>query len=193
MLQRLHPVARKAAMNIRSNSMMAIACLALATLPAPAAADGDPAARSAKPKHAGAQHRTAPMTTAPQKPGSSGVRLQYRLDATPQVGRATPVVLQFDDVTEAEGATVRLSTDRGLTLQGNSTLTLPPGKRTTATVVVVSEAEGLAYLNVFITQGGASSAISIPVKTGTAAPALKSTGEIKPTPDGDRIITMPVK
>ncbi|MBT2337190.1 hypothetical protein J7E49_25225 [Variovorax paradoxus] len=180
-------------MNIRSNSMMAVACLALATLSAPAAADGEPAARNAKPKHPAAQHRAAPMTTAPQKPGGAGVKLQYRLDAAPQLGRATPVVLQFDGVTEADGATVRLSADRGLTLQGSSTLALPAGKRTTATVVVVSEAEGLAYLNVFIKQGDASSAISVPIQTGTAAPALKSSGEMKPTPGGDSIITMPVK
>ena len=181
-------------MNIRrSNSMLAIACLALATSSVPAAADGEPEARSAKPRQAAVQHRNAPMTTAAQKPGSSGVKLQYRLEAVPQVGRATPIVLQFDRVTEAEGATVRLSPERGLTLEGNSTLTLPKGKRTTATVVVVSEGEGLAYLNVFITQGGASSAIAIPVQTGTAAPALKSTGEMKSTPGGESIITMPVK
>ncbi len=133
------------------------------------------------------------MTTAPQKPGSSGVKLQYRLEATPQVGRATPVVLQFEGVTDADGAMVRLSADRGLTLQGSSTLKLPTGKRTTATVVVVSETEGLAYLNVFISQGGASSAVSVPVQTGTAAPSLKSTGEMKATPNGESIITMPVK
>lgn len=181
-------------MNIRrSHSMWAVACLALATLPGPAAADGEPEAHSAKPRQAAVQHRNAPMTTAAQKPGSSGVKLQYRLDAVPQVGSATPIVLQFDRVTEADGATVRLSADRGLTLQGSSTLALPKGKRTTATVFVVSEGEGLAYLNVFITQGGASSAIAIPVQTGTAAPALKSTGEIKPVPGGDSIITMPVK
>ena len=180
-------------MNIRPNAMMAIACLALVALPGPAAADGDPTARSAKPRHPGTQHRTAPMTTAPQKPGSSGVKLQYRVDAVPRVGQATPIVLQFDDVTDAEGATVRLSADRGLALQGDSTLTLPAGKRTTATVTVVSESEGLAYLNVFITQGGASSAVSVPVQTGTGAPALKSSGERKPQADGDSIITMPVK
>lgn len=178
-------------MNIRSNSLMAAACLALATLSVPAAADGEPASRNAK--HPAAQRHAAPMTTAPQKPGSSGVKLQYRVEATPQLGRATPIVLQFDGVTEADGATVRLSADSGLTLQGNSTLALPAGKRTTATVVVVSETEGLAYLNVFINQGGASSAISIPVQTGAAAPALKSTGEMKSTPGGDSIITMPVK
>ena len=180
-------------MNIRSNSLMAVTCLMLATLSVPAAADGEPEARNAKPRLPAVQNRNAPMTTAAQKPGSSGVKLRYRLDAVPQVGRATPVVLEFDRVTESDGATVRLSADRGLTLQGNSTLTLPKGKRTTATVVVVSEGEGLAYLNVFISQGGASSAISIPVQTGTAAPALKSTGEMKPTPGGDSIITMPVK
>ena len=76
---------------------------------------------------------------------------------------------------------------------GNTTLTLPAGKRTTATVVVVSETEGLAYLNVFISQGGASSAVSVPVQAGTVAPALKSTGEMKSTPTGENIITMPVK
>lgn len=179
-------------MNIRSNSMMALACLALATLSAPAAADGEPGACSAR--HPASQQRHAvPMTTAPQKPGGAGVKLEYRLDATPRLGQATPVVLQFDGVTEADGATVRLSADKGLTLQGSSTLALPAGKRTTATVVVVSEAEGLAYLNVFINQGSGSSAVSVPIQTGSAAPALKSSGEMKSTPGGDSIITMPVK
>jgi len=177
-------------MNSRSIPVMAAACLALAALSTPAAADGERAARNAK--HPGA-HRHAPMTSAPQKPGSSGVKLQYRLEATPQLGRATPVVLNFDGVTAADGAAVRLVADRGLTLQGSSTLALPAGKRSTATIAVVSEAEGLAYLNVFITQDGASSAVSIPVQTGAVAPALKSTGEMKSTPDGDSIITMPVK
>ena len=179
-------------MNIRSNSMMALACLALATLSAPATADGEPGSRSAR--HAASQQRqAAPMATAPQKPGGAGVKLEYRLDATPQLGQATPVVLQFDGVTDADGATVRLSADKGLTLQGSNAIALPAGKRTTATVVVVSEAEGLAYLNVFINQGGGSSAVSVPIQTGAATPNLKSSGEMKSTPSGDSIITMPVK
>ena len=178
-------------MNIRSNSMMALACLALATLSAPAAADGEPASRSAR--HPASQRQAAPTTSAPQKPGGAGVKLDYRLDATPRLGQATPVVLQFDGVTDADGATVRLSVDKGLALQGSNTIALPAGKRTTVTVVVVSEAEGLAYLNVFINQGGGSSAVSVPIQTGTAAPNLKSSGEMKSTPGGDSIITMPVK
>ncbi|MBD9668539.1 hypothetical protein FB547_101642 [Variovorax beijingensis] len=178
-------------MNIRSNSMMALACLAMATLSAPAAADGEPASRNAG--HPASPRHAAPMTAAPQKPGGAGVKLEYRLDGAPKLGQATPVVLQFEGVTEAEGATVRLSADKGLALQGSSTLVLPAGKRTTATVLVVSETEGLAYLNVFIKQGGASSVVSVPIQTGTAAPTLKSSGEMKTTPGGDSIITMPVK
>jgi hypothetical protein len=176
-------------MNIRSGSMISVAWLALAMLPAPALADGVPGARHAK----STSHRGAPMTTVARKPNDSGVTLQFRLDATPQVGRGTPVVLQFGGVTDPEGATVRLSADDGLTLSGSDSLTLPTGKRTSATVTVVSEREGLAYLNVFITQKGAVSAVSIPIQTGTAAPVMKSSGELKSTPDGENIITMPAK
>lgn len=176
-------------MNIRSGSMISVAWLVLAVLPAPALADGAPGAHQAK----STSHRGAPMTTVARKPNDSGVILKFRLDATPQVGRGTPVVLAFSGVTDPEGATVRLSADAGLSISGSDSLTLPTGKRTSATVTVVSEREGLAYLNVFITQKGAVSAVSIPIQTGTAAPVLKSSGELKSTPDGENIITMPAK
>lgn len=175
-------------MNIRTPSTMALAWLAfaLATLAAPALADGIPGAR-------GARQAAAPMTTASRKPNDSGVRLQYRVDSAPQVGKPTAVVLQFDGVTNPEGATVRLSPDAGLTLSGNDTLTLPAGVRTSATVTVVSDREGLAYLNVFIAQGGARSAISIPVRTGAMAPASKPADEVKSMPGGENIISLPAK
>lgn len=176
-------------MSIRSRSMISMAWLAMATLSAPAMADGVPGVRHAK----STSHRETPMTTAARKPNDSGVTLQYRLDAVPQVGRGTPVVLQFGGVTDPEGATVRFSAGAGLTISGSDTLTLPAAKRTSATVTVVSESEGRAYLNVLITQRGAMSAISIPIQTGTAAPVLKSSGELKSTPDGENIITMPAK
>ena len=176
-------------MNIRSCSMISMAWLTLAALSAPAVADGVPGARHAK----SAAHRAAPMTTAARKPNDSGVTLQYRLDAVPQVGRGTPVVLQFDGVTDLEGATVRFSADAGLTVSGVDALALPAAKRTSVTVTVVSEREGLAYFNVFITHKGAVSAISIPIHAGAAAPVMKSSGDLKSTPDGESIITMPAK
>jgi hypothetical protein len=190
MLHRQHSIG-KVAMNIRPSAMTTAACLALVTLSMPVLADGVPGARSAK--HSASQQRAAPMTTAARKPNDSGVTVQYRVDATPQIGRGTPVVLQFDGVSGADGASVRLSADPGLTISGSDTLALPAGKRTTTTVTVVSDRDGLTYLNVFITQGSAMSAISIPIQTGTAAPVLKSNGELKSTPDGENIISMPAK
>jgi hypothetical protein len=176
-------------MSIRTRSMISLVWFAAAALSLPAMADGVPGARHAKSK----SHREAPMTTAARKPNDSGVTLQYRLDAVPQVGHGTPIVLQFSGVTEQDGATVRFSAGAGLTISGSDTLTVPAGKQSSATVTVVSEGEGRAYLNVFITQGGAMSAIAIPVQTGASAPALKSSGELKTTPEGENIIMMPAK
>lgn len=180
-------------MTIRSNSILSVACLSLGALCLPALADGvpPPASRSAKPS--AVAHRAAPMTVAARKPNDSGVTLRYQLEGTPQAGKTTSVVLQFDGVSNPDGATVRLAVDSGLTLSGASTLTLPAGKRTSATVSVVSQGNGLAYLNVFIQQGDATSAISIPIQAGGVTPALKSSGDLKATPDGDNIISMPAK
>ncbi|MCR6480097.1 hypothetical protein NU688_28340 [Variovorax sp. ZS18.2.2] len=176
-------------MSIRPRSMIFLAWFAMAALSAPAMADGVPGVRHAK----STSHREAPMTTAARKPNDSGVTLRFRLDAVPQVGRGTPVVLEFGGVSDPDGATVRFSADAGLTVSGSDTLALPRARRTSATVTVVSEREGLTYLNVFITQKGAMSAISIPIQTGTAVPVLKSSGELKSTPDGENIITMPAR
>jgi hypothetical protein len=122
-------------------------------------------------------------TQAPRKPHDSGVGLTYRIDATPQLG----------SVTDVNGAAVRLSTDPGLSIQGNRTLALPAGKKTAATVFLVSESEGLSYLHVFITQGGGMSAISVPIQTGTTAALMKPSGELKQNARGDKIISMPAR
>jgi hypothetical protein len=175
-------------MNIRLNPSLAISCLMLAAaLPATVLAGGEPSPPNARHMHA------KPAHNAGQKPGSSGVVVRFELGAAPQPGQPTPVILQFDGVTAPEGATVRLSPDKGLHLQGAAMLTLPQGRPSTATVLVVSEREGLAYLNLFVSQGAATSAISIPIQTGSSISRLKSTGELKSTPDGERIITLPVK
>ncbi len=174
-------------MNIRIHSTMALAWLALATMSAPALADGTPAPRGA------GQVAVQPLVAASRKSNDSGVALQYQFSANPQVGKPTVITLQFDGVTSPDGATVRLSPDAGLTLSGSNTLALPPGARSSATVTVVSDREGLAYLNVFIAQGNARSAVSIPVQTGSDAPSMKPTGEIKAAPGGEKIISLPAK
>jgi hypothetical protein len=179
-------------MNLRSSSTIAAAaCLTLAAASAPVFADGVPAPRTAK--HAASSRNAAPMTVAARKPNDSGVVIQFRVEGTPQVGRPISVVLQFDGVSDPAGATARLTTDAGLTLTTSSSLALPAGQRTTATAMVTSDREGLAYLNVFVTQNGAMSIIAIPVQTGSAAPAMKAAGEMKSSAEGEKIISLPAK
>lgn len=176
-------------MTIRSNTRTAIAALSLAVLTTWALADGTPDSRV----HKRVPHKAAaPMTTAVQKSNGAGVAVQYRVDGVPRAASATSVVLQFDDVTDPQGASVRFTADPGLTLRNGAPLTLPAGQRSTATLSVIGESDGLRYLNVFVTQGGASSAISIPIQTG-AAPLMKPQGDTQTTKEGDSIVTMPAK
>lgn len=176
-------------MNLRSSSMIvAAAWLTLAVAPALAACV--PAPRVGK-HVASASH--APMTVAVRKANDSGVAIQYRVEGVAQAGRPVSVFLQFDGVTDPAGATVQLTTDAGLTLATNSRLVLPAGQRTSATATVTSSREGLAYLNVFVTQNGAMSIVAIPVQTGSGTPATKSTGDMKSSADGEKIISLPAK
>ncbi|RZL87668.1 MAG: hypothetical protein EOP82_25640 [Variovorax sp.] len=134
------------------------------------------------------------MKANPMKANGSGISVQYRVDGTPEAGRAVPVVLSFDGVTDPAGATLRLTADGGLTLGSEaSTRTLPAGEATTVTVQVVPAATGVGYLNVFTAQHGATSVTSVPVRVGKAPSALPASGELKQTPDGDKILPMPVK
>ncbi|PIF75374.1 hypothetical protein CLU95_2521 [Variovorax sp. 54] len=181
-------------LNIRFPSAVALTWLAVSMFPVSALADGMPPARTAaKLLPAASKGAVAPWATASRKPNDSGVKLQYRLAGTPQAGKPTVVVLQFDGVSDPAGASVTLTVDAGLTLSSSPSLSVPAGQRSDASVTVISQGGGLAYLNVFITQGGRTSAISIPIQTGAAAPAMKANGDIKPLPDGDNIISQPAK
>ncbi len=136
----------------------------------------------------------AALTAAPMKMNGSGITMQYRIDTTPQAGRATPVVLKFNGVTDSVGASVRLSADSGLTLEGAETpRALPAGEITTWTVTVVPAADGIRYLHVLTTQNGATSATSIAIQVGKAPANLPSSSELKQSPSGEKILSMPVK
>ena len=58
-------------------------------------------------------------------------------------------------------------------------------------VPVIPASEGQAYLNVFTTQHGVTSVSAVPVQVGKAG-SLKLRGELKSTPSGDKILTIPV-
>ncbi|VTU15912.1 hypothetical protein H6CHR_00388 [Variovorax sp. PBL-H6] len=147
-------------------------------------------AQNAKPGHAA----SAGMTAAPVKPGGSGIGVQYRIDGTPQPGSPVPVVLNFDGVSDPAGGTVKLAADGGLAIAGSAgPHTLPAGQASALTVQVVPDAGGTGYLHVFTTQNGATSATSIAVQVGKAPSAMPASSGLKQAPDGDKIISMPVK
>ena len=136
-----------------------------------------------------------PVTTmAPMKANGSGVVVQYRIDGTPQVGAATPVVLTLDHVTDPAGASLRLQPEGGLALGGGTTtIALPSGVPTTLTIDVTPSVEGVGYIHVFTTQYGATSATSIPIQVGNAPSAKPSGSDLKQSPNGEKIRSMQVK
>ena len=124
-----------------------------------------------------------PMKANPVKANSSGIAVRTASTARPRPGRAIPVVLSFDGVTDPAGATLRLAADGGLALGAEAaTRTLPAGETSTLTVQVVPAAEGVGYLHVFTTQYGATSVTSVPVQVGKAPSAMPASGELKQTP-----------
>lgn len=141
--------------------------------------------------------RTGAFVLAAQKPNGSGVQVRYRVLDTPALGQPARVEIALANVTDSGGGAVRFTTDSTLRLAGGGgQASLPAGETTTLTVTVVPQEEGLAYLNVFTTQRGLTSSTSIPIQTGGAGtPASKKpgAGRLKDTPDGDKILVMPVK
>lgn len=171
-----------------TSSRQRLAVLALAVAAGASLSVG--CANAAQPSQAGA------FVPAAQKPNGSGVELRYRVLDTPALGQPARVEIVLSNVNDPAGGTVRFTADPALRLgAGGVQTSLPAGETTTLTVTVVPQEEGLAYLNVFTSQRGLTSSTSIPIQTGAAAPASKKpgAGKLKDTPEGDKILVMPVK
>jgi hypothetical protein len=170
--------------------VLAVMALALLAPPALAHADAPDATGARQSKKV---PRTQGMKVAAQKPNGSGIVVRYRLEGTPSAGRTVPVALALDRVVGAD-ASVRFETDAGLRLgDGADPRALIAGRNTALTVDVVPGSEGTSYLHVFTTQNGITSVASIPVSVGKGGGALPAVGELKSSPEGDRLISMPVK
>ena len=131
------------------------------------------------------------LITAMQKPNGSKVDVRYRVDGGAAARQAATVTMIFDAATDSS-ATVRFTSDPDLQLTGVSgPVSLPPG---TSQVVLnaIPQRSGLFYVNVFTTQAGVTSVMSIPVRTGNIDPKLQKLGETNPAGQGERIISMPV-
>ncbi|MGJ7492979.1 hypothetical protein [Variovorax sp. ZT4R33] len=181
---------------MRAHSYLALRATVAATLlgaltALPACADG---ARPASVDAAGAPPRLAMKPAAPRKSNGSGIEVQFRIDGAARLGGALPIALSFDGVTDPAGARVRFTVDAGLTLPSAYSGDFPlsaGASAPTLTVPVIPTSEGLAYLHVFTTQQGLTSVSSVAVQVGkSASPKLR--GDLKSTPSGDKILTIPV-
>ena len=167
-----------------------LSALALAMVSPVSNADAPDAGGPAKVKKTS---KDRAMKVAPQKPNGSGIVVRYRLDGTPLAGKSVPVELALERVVGAD-ASVRFEADAGLRLAGGADpRALRAGRTAALTVDVVPGGEGTSYLHVFTTQDGVTSVASIPVNVGKDSPVLPAVGELKPTTEGDKIISMPVK
>lgn len=134
----------------------------------------------------------AGFVTAVQKSNGSRVVVRYRVAPPPGAGLPATVSLTFNAVTDAAAA-VRFTTDAGLRLLASqASVPLPLGS-SELDIQAIPGGDGLFYLNVFTTQNGATSAMSIPIAVGTVAPKLDAVGVTKPAADGQKIISLPVR
>lgn len=133
---------------------------------------------------------------APRKAVGAGIDIRYRVVDTPAVGKPIRVEIVLGRITDPGGATARLTAESSLRLETNAgPYSFASGRDGLLQATVVPQAEGLAYLNLFVTQRGATSSTSIPIRTGDAGTStpLGATGRLKELPDGSKILSLPAK
>ncbi len=134
----------------------------------------------------------AGFITAVQKSNGSRVVVRYKVSSASGAGVPVTVNLTFGAVNDA-AANVRFTSDAGLRLiASQAPMPLPMGS-SELDFQAVSESDGLFYINVFTTQNGATSAMSIPVAVGNGKPRLDAMGVTKPSTAGEKIISIPVR
>lgn len=174
---------------LRASGILLV-CGSTIALPACAETSRSPAT------HAANANSKAPMrSAAPLKANGSGVDVQFRIDGTSRVGEPLRIMLGFAGTATQSGASVRFEADSGLLLPESYRQAIPvsgDGAALPQMVMVTPTAEGLSYLHVFTTQNGVTSVSSIPVQTGTTG-VRKPDANLRSTPDGDVLKTMPVK
>lgn len=139
--------------------------------------------------------KTQWVAAANAKANGSGIALRYRVPANLQPGQPADIELEFSGVTAADAAAQwRAPAGSAMTAAQGSTATsttLPPGQTTTVRLTITPSADGMAYVDVFTSQNGRTSAQSVPLKVGTGQVVLKREGSAMTTPSGERVISLP--
>ena len=110
-------------------------------------------------------------------------------------GATLPLQLQFRTGHPNTAFSVEYRIEGALVLKSASQAQLLTGTdgNVIDTPSVRALADGVHFLNVFVTLGNRSRAISIPVTIGKARPAAKTFGKTLTTPQGNSVIVLPAQ
>ncbi len=126
------------------------------------------------------------------KPGAA-VEVLLTSNGKTTSGATLPLQLEFRTGRANTTLAIEYRTEGGLALQSasRSRLTTNADGIATDTPTVRALADGAHYLNVFVTRGKRSRAISIPIAVGNALPAPKAASQPTTTPQGESLIILP--
>ena len=143
---------------------------------------------SAAPNHSQANGKSA------GKPGAI-VEVQLKSSGKTASGATLPLQLEFKTGRGNATLDVEYRTEGPLSLQtaSRTQLTTDQNGIATDTPNVLALGDGTSYLNVFVTLGKQSRAISIPVTVGDVPQVLKPAGKTATTPQGENLIILPAE
>lgn len=131
------------------------------------------------------------FTSTPVKKGGSGVEVAYRIDGTPEVGRALTILLSVSSSSDAQ---LTLRGGEGIVLTGAvGPLQTLAGQTTLHQVSVMPTAQGRFYLHIVSSANGRDTASAIAIQVGKAAGQNKPSGDIQVMPNGERVISVPAR
>jgi len=143
----------------------------------------------------GAASQPAPAPQALPHAGKPGASVEVQLTGASRLanGAQAPLTLQFRTGKANTAVAVEYRTEGALALQGASIVQLTTNQDGIASdaPVVRALADGVHYLNVFVTVNGRGQAVSIPVTVGNAQPVLKPAGKAVTTPQGENLVILP--
>jgi hypothetical protein len=140
---------------------------------------------------ASAKARKNGFTPMAIKKSGVSANMSYLVDGKPVQGQALKIRISMSSKFDAQ---INLTTDQGLTLNNpDQVLKSAAGQIVEHGITVVPNAQGLMYVNVFITADGKSSASAIPVQVGDAPVQLKTNSQTKTNANGERVQIMKIE
>lgn len=121
----------------------------------------------------------------------SGVSVEAAAPKTLKAGETGTLTLKLGQVTAPEGASVEVRNPAtGQVLYSSR---LNRGESRTVNVDIGGASQGMQYLDIVTRQGTGASVQTVAVAVGGARPVLKREGQLKVSPNGEAVVSMPAQ